>query len=166
MTGLLNPWDHSKFRPELAAPWLESLPNDAVFLLLGLRGFRRVNAEHGVRAGDRVLAEAGRRLSACTHPWPAYRIGGDEFLVAARLPSEADIRSWAGTVRSELERPYELATLATWAAAACAFADESPERLFRALDRAFTAVTQNGWSELLIAPPEADETTWFDRPGT
>lgn len=93
-TGLLR-WDESL--------WQEPMPTGTVFLRLDLRGFREVNQEHGMAAGDAVLAEAGRRLREVIAPWQGYRVGGDEFLVVARLPDEAAIRRLAASIRTSLE---------------------------------------------------------------
>jgi diguanylate cyclase (GGDEF)-like protein len=172
VTGLLRAWylDEkseiigSVFRPERAAPWLASLPADTVFFGFDLRHFRAVNLQHGHVFGDSFLAEVGRRLGLTASPWPAFRFGGDEFLVAARLSREQDILDFAASLRAEIERPFEGVAIETWAAAARASAGQTPEQLFRALDRALVAVQQSRWPELLVAPPGADGTTWFERP--
>jgi GGDEF domain-containing protein len=170
-TGLLRAWYRdegstlSAFRPERAASWLAMLPADTVFIGIDLRGFRYFNSEHGHAFGDAFLVELGRRLDLAASPWPAFRLGGDEFLVAARLAGEQDIRDFAGSLRAEIERPFEGTAVETWAAASRASAHQTPEQLFQVLDRALTAVQQNRWPEFLVAPAGADETTWFERPG-
>ncbi|WP_183096035.1 GGDEF domain-containing protein [Nocardioides stalactiti] len=51
-----------------------------------LDSFKQINDRLGHAAGDAVLAEVGRRLRATARPHDLVaRVGGDEFLVAARL---------------------------------------------------------------------------------
>ena len=135
-----------------------------MFFGFDLRHFRAVNLHHGHVFGDSFLVELARRLELAANPWPAFRLGGDEFLVAARLSGEQDILDFAAFLRTEIERPIEGVAIETWAAAARASPGQTPEQLFRALDRALVAVQQNRWRELVVAPPGADETTWFERP--
>lgn len=164
LTGLWNARAKGYFAPAEVAPWLASMPGDAVFLMLDLRQFKAVNDDRGKAFGDAFLAEVGRRLKATASPWPVFRLGSDEFLVATRQSNEAEIQAFARTIRSEVERPFDGVIVQTWAAAAQAFPGESSEQLFRAVDRALVAASQNGWKELMIAPPGTDGSTWFDRP--
>ncbi len=175
LTGLLRLWRPdtpdaesglTHFAPELATPWLAPLPGDAVFLLFDLRRFGLVNYEHGHCFGDAFLGEIGSRLREAARPWPAYRYGGDGFLVAARASTDADVHTLASSIRAALERPYHGTAVGTWAAAARAFPGESPEQLLNVLERAMATVTENEWNDLLIAPPEADEAGWFEMLGS
>jgi len=55
--------------------------------VLDLDDFQDVNDSRGSAAGDRVLAEVGRRLVERAGPGAsAYRLGGDEFAVLVPLP--------------------------------------------------------------------------------
>jgi GGDEF domain-containing protein len=97
------------------------MPADAVIISIGIREFKPVNDRYGMHIGDRVLAEFARRLQEAARPWIAYRDGGDEFVVAARLDGEAAIRALVEPVRLSLELPYEGGIrVGTWAAAAMA----------------------------------------------
>jgi diguanylate cyclase (GGDEF)-like protein len=61
---------------------LEALPAGAPVSLavLDLDGFKQVNDAHGHHAGDALLVEVARRLTAALDPEDlAVRIGGDEF---------------------------------------------------------------------------------------
>lgn len=53
-----------------------------VLVLLDLDHFKRINDTYGHAAGDSVLVEAARRLSAAVRPYDAVgRYGGEEFVV-------------------------------------------------------------------------------------
>ena len=74
-------------------PWLAASldgtgPADAVLAVYcDVDGFKTVNDEHGHAAGDAVLEEVARRLHEVAQRGDLVaRMGGDEFLVAARLP--------------------------------------------------------------------------------
>jgi GGDEF domain-containing protein len=155
LTGCYRVHPGDRFPPERAAPWLVPMPGDAVFVGFDLKGFRAINAAYGFSVGSAVLAETGRRLREAARPWPAYRYGGNEFWVAARLAGEEEIRAFAASVRASLERPYQGIAIETWAAAARAFPGEDPWRLLDVLDLMLW-ITRPRWPELVIAPPDAD----------
>jgi GGDEF domain-containing protein len=91
LTGCYRVHPGDRFPPERAAPWLVPMPGDAVFVGFDLKGFRAINAAYGFSVGSAVLAETGRRLREAARPWPAYRYGGNEFWVAARLAGDEEI---------------------------------------------------------------------------
>lgn len=87
----------------VAQPWLAaqvaSLSPDEVVAVafIDLDGFKGVNDTLGHAAGDAVLVQVGHRLRAAARPHDLVcRLGGDEFLVAVRVPR--------GTEDSILER--------------------------------------------------------------
>ncbi len=55
--------------------------SDYAVLFIDLDRFKAVNDNHGHLVGDRLLAEVAERLRKAAMPYPAYRIGGDEFVV-------------------------------------------------------------------------------------
>ncbi len=114
--------------------WLAAMPPDAVFLRVDLRGFKRVNDDHGFAASEAVLVEIAHRLEVAAAPWPAYRVGGDEFLVIARLADDDELRRFAASVRTAMERPPENHGVWTTMAAARAFAGASPRLLAQLAD--------------------------------
>jgi diguanylate cyclase (GGDEF)-like protein/PAS domain S-box-containing protein len=81
LTGLLN---RQGLAERLDAALAED-PGGTVVVFLDLDGFKMVNDVHGHDAGDQVLAEIGRRLTAALRPGDAVgRYGGDEFVVVCR----------------------------------------------------------------------------------
>lgn len=79
-------------------------------LLIDLDDFKAVNDRLGHRAGDAVLAEVGRRMSALVRDTDTVaRLGGDEFAIL--LPDQqagADVERVAASVVQEMARPFEL----------------------------------------------------------
>lgn len=87
LTGLLN---REAFERELAGA-LDGGADLAV-AFVDLDGFKQINDELGHQAGDRVLCEVARRLTASVRPGDTVgRYGGDEFVVlCAGLPSSGE----------------------------------------------------------------------------
>lgn len=75
--------------------------------LLDLDGFKPVNNAHGHAAGDRVLIELARRLTAALREGDTVaRLGGDEFvLLLPGLRSTASADALIQRVMCEIERP-------------------------------------------------------------
>ena len=84
-------------------------------LILDVDQFKSINDTEGHDAGDSLLIEAARRISACVRPDDTVaRLGGDEYVVvlvelgehaeAAAMNAEAV----AEKIRHELARPYRL----------------------------------------------------------
>ncbi len=69
-------------------------------LFVDLDGFKDVNDAFGHQAGDRVLAETGRRLETAVRPGDLVaRLGGDEFaVICENLGSVLDAEKIAGRV--------------------------------------------------------------------
>ena len=81
LTGLAN---RALFMDRLQQQLLQSGRNGqhTAVLLLDLDDFKAVNDTHGHDAGDRLLAEVGRRLRAVLRDSDTVaRLGGDEFVV-------------------------------------------------------------------------------------
>ena len=76
-------------------------------LFVDVNNFKEVNDRHGHLIGDRVLAEAARRLSQCL-PVGGHvvRFGGDEFVVLLeRVAAKEEIRSVIERIESAVAQP-------------------------------------------------------------
>ncbi|MBX3724558.1 MAG: GGDEF domain-containing protein [Xanthomonadales bacterium] len=74
---------------------------EVALLFIDLDRFKAVNDRHGHEAGDAVLCEVARRLTALLRPGDtAARVGGDEFLVLLVPPTGRDE---AGEVAQRIE---------------------------------------------------------------
>ena len=104
LTGLAN-------RPALIARLNTALAQPAgygpVVYYLDLNGFKQVNDRHGHAAGDLVLVEFGRRLTAALRPGDlAARLGGDEFVVLAEnVTGETDALALVQRLRDLITEP-------------------------------------------------------------
>jgi len=80
-----------------------------VLLFINLDNFRSVNDGQGYRAGDQLIVEVARRLTAsCSGELVAARLGVDEFLLLHRADL-ASARVLAGQLCTALALPYVLA---------------------------------------------------------
>lgn len=77
-------------------------------LYLDLDGFKPVNDRFGHHAGDDVLREVARRLSACVRASDTVgRLGGDEFLIVARsVDCREQVAAIVEKVRTAVQVPY------------------------------------------------------------
>jgi diguanylate cyclase (GGDEF)-like protein len=88
LTGLRN---RRALTEDLAAA-LSAVETDPELLLamFDLNGFKQYNDTFGHGAGDALLARLGERLAAVVKPsGSAYRMGGDEFCLLARVSPQA-----------------------------------------------------------------------------
>ena len=133
LTGLLN---QGAFRERLAA---EAARGEALSLVVvDLDHFKSVNDEHGHPVGDRVLAEAAKRIAGAARAVDAVgRIGGEEF--AWLLPGEDSAAALAAAQRLRAairDVPFGALTV-TASIGVCDLATaRDPETLLRRADEA------------------------------
>jgi len=80
-------------------------------LYLDLDGFKPINDRHGHSAGDAVLREVARRVSALLRRNDTFaRIGGDEFAVILADPEDAENQAEivADKCRTAIRRPIDI----------------------------------------------------------
>ncbi|MDQ0775529.1 diguanylate cyclase (GGDEF)-like protein/PAS domain S-box-containing protein [Streptomyces aurantiacus] len=78
-------------------------------LFCDLDGFKSINDRFGHNAGDFVLVEVARRLSAAVRDGDTVaRLGGDEFVVLADGLGRADAEDLAVRLRSEIIQPIRV----------------------------------------------------------
>ncbi|MBU0687953.1 MAG: diguanylate cyclase [Gammaproteobacteria bacterium] len=78
-------------------------------LFIDLDHFKDVNDTLGHDAGDALLVEAARRISACVRESDTVaRLGGDEFtVILSRITDEGHVEKVAQNIIHSLARPYE-----------------------------------------------------------
>jgi diguanylate cyclase (GGDEF)-like protein/PAS domain S-box-containing protein len=122
-------------------------------LFIDLDGFKRINDDHGHAAGDKVLAEAGRRIATCLRATDTVtRFGGDEFVVLLEdIEDRHAAAHLAQVIGERLSAPTDLAggEIRIGASVGLAlFPDDgnTPEALLRVADAAMYEVkkTRNG----------------------
>jgi diguanylate cyclase (GGDEF)-like protein len=150
-------------RMRIAFDLAEGYGRIAGILFLDLDGFKRINDSLGHAAGDRVLCEAGRRLTrvirktdlAARDVEPAAgelvaRFGGDEFvLLLPELRRAEDAFTVARRVVTELARPYEVGNREVFTTVSVGIATypedgTEPELLLKHADTAMYDVKESG----------------------
>jgi diguanylate cyclase (GGDEF)-like protein len=120
-------------------------------LFVDVNNFKEVNDRHGHLIGDRVLAEAARRLSQCL-PVGGHvvRFGGDEFVVLLeRVAEKEEIRSVIERIESAVAHPIAVpdgeVTLSLSIGVAISSPEfRTPEEILTAADRAMYASKRGG----------------------
>jgi len=102
-------------RLDRAAAACERTASHGALLFLDLDDFKNINDTLGHEWGDRVLVQAGRRLTACVRTTDTVaRLGGDEFVVTLQglHAKEAEAAMEAEVVAQKilvaLNQPYEM----------------------------------------------------------
>ena len=98
---LTNLPDHRAFHEQLRAEVRRADRHERALslVLVNIDGFRRINAEHGRLAGDRVLAEVGRRLAATVRNGEfVSRLSADHF--GWILPETEGLNGWIAAERA------------------------------------------------------------------
>ncbi len=121
-------------------------------MFIDLDGFKQVNDAWGHEAGDRFLAEIGRRLRAGVRASDVVaRLGGDEFFaVLEDVQEPALVEAIARKLLNEIARPVELApgvqAAVTGSIGISMFPDDAPDvvTLTKYADRAMYEAKQAG----------------------
>ena len=101
LTGLAN-----RFELEERLSSAHLVAGDVAVVVVDLDGFKPVNDRHGHVVGDEVLIEVGLRLLSVRRPeWTVARVGGDEFVVLARLEGGDSLDGVLARVRASLAGP-------------------------------------------------------------
>jgi diguanylate cyclase (GGDEF)-like protein len=110
LTGLVN---RRAFEDELKAAAIGKRSTDASgVMFLDLDGFKKINDEHGHKAGDEVLVETASRLLAAVREGDTVaRLGGDEFTVLLRGVHDKDEAGIvAERILEAMRKPMRLST--------------------------------------------------------
>lgn len=131
-------------------------PVPLAVLLVDLDDLKGVNEEHGERAGDAVLVEAGRRLRTLVRGGDTVaRYGGDEFTILAEdVASAAAARQLGERAAEALAQPYA-AGVELSASVGVAFASNpegaTADALIRRADHAMYRSKRTGGSRAEIS---------------
>jgi diguanylate cyclase (GGDEF)-like protein len=96
---------------EQALQRCDDTAGQAALLYVGVDNFRPLNEGYGLKVGDAVLAEVGRRLAAVAGPeGRVSRVGGDEFVVLATDNADA-ATALADAVMASAQQPFKVGAL-------------------------------------------------------
>jgi diguanylate cyclase (GGDEF)-like protein len=130
---------------------------------IDLDGFKAVNESFGHAAGDEVLREVGRRLSAQKRPGDSVaRIGGDEFLLLLAEPgSQERVAAVAQQALHALMAPYPMPSGSevrlSCSVGIAIFPEHGPtSRLITHADAAMFAVKRTGGSTYAFFDPRME----------
>jgi len=110
LTGLAN---RRAFEAELASSVIGKRSTDASgVMFLDLDGFKKINDEHGHKAGDEVLVETAQRLLHSVREGDTVaRLGGDEFTVLLRgVHGKDEAIIVAERILAAMRQPMRLST--------------------------------------------------------
>lgn len=106
LTGLPN---RRKAEAELATAILKSRNDPIGALAIDLNRFKPVNDLNGHAIGDQLLVAVGERLkSTLGENGSVYRMGGDEFLIVAKVQDGNDLIRLAKMLSETFEAPFAL----------------------------------------------------------
>ncbi|GAA4600342.1 diguanylate cyclase (GGDEF)-like protein [Actinoplanes octamycinicus] len=127
-------------------------------LMIDIDHFKKINDTYGHPAGDRVLRELARRLTAGRRAGTVFaRYGGEEFIALVPHVTRADLPLIAERTRQAIaDLPFEatdqtlITVTASIGAATSSMAD--PATLLKAADEALYAAKAAGRNRSVIAP--------------
>jgi len=97
---------HDRLERDLKHAARTGLP--VALLFVDLDGFKEVNDRLGHHAGDQLLCQTARRISACVRDMDTVaRLGGDEFtVILAEIKQTSHIEILARKILDELAKPF------------------------------------------------------------
>ncbi len=135
----------------------------ATVLLLDLDRFKNVNDTFGHQAGDALLIQFGKRLSALVRECDMVaRLGGDEFAVLIENAGLTDTHALAERIGEDVRRPFEVVGAQAYVGSSIgiAVAEEpgvDPLELVRKADIALYRAKESGRNDYCVFSPEMDE---------
>jgi diguanylate cyclase (GGDEF)-like protein len=139
LTGLLTRGAFMRATDSALARWRDG-GSAAVVFLLDLDRFKAVNDTHGHAAGDRVLAEVGKRFARLAKDGTAVaRLGSDEFAILTQGGVGSDTDTFRQRMLESLSSPIEIPNGSIEVSASVGLAiserwDINAEALLRAAD--------------------------------
>ncbi|MCX5518983.1 GGDEF and EAL domain-containing protein [Kaistia defluvii] len=162
LTGLLTRAAFMQATEGALARWRDGCPAVFVFLI-DLDRFKAVNDTHGHAAGDRVLAEVGKRLAMLTNDTTVVsRLGSDEFAIllhggieGASEILEQHLQKW---LSSPIDTPQgSIRISASVGLAISERRDLDAEALLRAADMALYREKRIARSKIGAIPAHSDD---------
>ncbi len=149
-----------RFGEVLIEAMLRDRETGGCIAVLDLDGFKEINDRYGHEAGDTVLVEVGRRLTAATRSGEMVaRLGGDEFglILAGRDPGV--VRQRADAVLERVAAPVQIEGATVHLGASIGFATwpeqgDNPETLQQNADLALQSAKLEGGGKVAAYTPE------------
>lgn len=164
LTGLAN---SRRLAEYLAVEIARSQRQDSPLTIayLDLDNFKQANDRHGHIAGDGILQEIGRVLSAFARQTDlAARIGGDEFVVVMPGVTKSDAGSTVGRLHDHLSRSLQDSGHGvTCSIGAVTFGNLhlAPDDIIRMADDAMYEAKRNGRNKVVFASHERSQPDRF-----
>jgi two-component system cell cycle response regulator len=161
LTGLWNHGEVLRVLEQELARAARDLQPLAVFMV-DLDHFKLINDRHGHVAGDTLLCEVSRRLTACVRPYDAVgRYGGEEFLIVVPAIDSKSAGALASRIHDSLsDCPLRGPSGPVTVTASIGVAISSPEdprepmALVRAADIALYRAKERGRNRVEACLPE------------
>ncbi|WP_175444905.1 GGDEF domain-containing protein [Ruminococcus sp. YE71] len=142
LTGVGSKAAYIKKAAELEEAMKENDSGLAV-VMVDLNNLKRINDEHGHKAGDTYISGCCRMICETFKHSPVYRIGGDEFVAILKGQDFDDRERLAGSLSSAFTESFGNSALEPWLrySAAVGMAEQTPddstfESLFQRADQA------------------------------
>jgi diguanylate cyclase (GGDEF)-like protein len=130
-------------------------------MIIDLDRFKGVNDSLGHQAGDLLLVEVARRISACAHNCDVIaRLGGDEFaIILSGLPEINKVENIAQSILDQLSLPIDIKGEVVFISASIGIAiypddTDDLQTLFQNADQAMYAAKTEGRNRFRYFTPE------------